>query len=539
MTKALNIFCGIAYLIIVIFAVILVVDFPKWTVDDAYILIRYASNWAQHSELTWNIGENPVEGYTGVILVLIIGLGIKANIEPVLMSQGVGVVSFATAGIFMYLLLKKTNVTRFLRCFTVVLYATVPEFYLHSLGGLETMLFTAAILSTLYFLLVSLKGVTAHRVGYEIALMTSFLFVSLVRPEGVLLAIACLGSLFFIRMRTVSGLAGTMWRASFIYFIPGLSYFFWRWNYYGRFLPNTYYAKKYNGAFIQGDPSIYNRSINHDSVLHFKNFLEANMTSLVVAIVIACLVLIVTAKHHEIRWWKDLGPGLRPAFWSALVFVCLIIGQYCRSVLLMNYSYRFFIPLLPLFLIGTVFVLSRMFRVLREYMWNNPTFKWVMYLVVGACIYVQISKNMARITPQMKYAANYMKLMNDEHIKVGRYIKNNIPPSEWLISYIDAGHIPYFSGLKTVDFGKLNDEVLARKGSEKRAVNYFFSFNPGVAVFTSKRWDKLVPFSREMRKEALEIIHDDRFANYVLVKKYRSDARQNYFQFVYIRKDLV
>src|SRR3954465_2857630 len=40
--------------------------FPRATVDDAFITYRYAENLARHGELTFNVGGNPVEGYTGV-----------------------------------------------------------------------------------------------------------------------------------------------------------------------------------------------------------------------------------------------------------------------------------------------------------------------------------------------------------------------------------------------------------------------------------------------------------------------------------------
>ncbi|MGD1048590.1 MAG: hypothetical protein ABR899_07560, partial [Candidatus Krumholzibacteriaceae bacterium] len=38
---------------------------PRWVVDDSFILFRYADNLANHGELNWNLGEKPVEGYTG------------------------------------------------------------------------------------------------------------------------------------------------------------------------------------------------------------------------------------------------------------------------------------------------------------------------------------------------------------------------------------------------------------------------------------------------------------------------------------------
>jgi hypothetical protein len=66
---ATDAFSDIAFLIrlsAVACLAIMVLLAPKWTVDDAYITYRYAQNLARHGELNWNVGQDPVEGYTGV-----------------------------------------------------------------------------------------------------------------------------------------------------------------------------------------------------------------------------------------------------------------------------------------------------------------------------------------------------------------------------------------------------------------------------------------------------------------------------------------
>ena len=63
---------------------------PKWTIDDAFISYRYAQNLAEHGELTWNPGEDPVEGYTGVALPVILAAGMKVGIEPTTSSKALG-----------------------------------------------------------------------------------------------------------------------------------------------------------------------------------------------------------------------------------------------------------------------------------------------------------------------------------------------------------------------------------------------------------------------------------------------------------------
>lgn len=524
--RILSLLSWALYLAMAVCAVIVFLVFPKWTIDDAYITIRYASNWAHFSELTWNLGENPVEGYTGILLPILLGLGIKANIDPVALGHVLGVGSFAIGGFLVYAFLKQIKVSPILRCIGVALYLTVPELYLHSLGGLETLLFTMLILMTLLVLLINLDGTKNYSTGWEVFLMIVVLLVSLVRPEGVVLAITTIGALCFVRLKSRSNIRATLRQVGFFYIIPGGFYFIWRWNYYGQLLPNTFYAKRSD-------------HFRNSSVEYWKSFVETNMTFLLVGILIVGLVLIETSRNHEERWWRDLSLGIRPTLLAGLIFTGVVITQYCHSKLIMNYSHRFFMPFLPLFFIGWIFVLSRSFRILREFIFASPIVRWITCAALGICLYGQIRANMARLPGEARFAAKYMKLMEDVHIKAGNYIKKNVPASEWMAVYIDAGHIPYLSGLRTIDFGKLNDETLARNNSATDAANYFYSFRPGVAVFTSSRWNELSPGGSDMRNAVYLIIRDDRFLDYVLVKKYRTDARRNYYEFVYFRKDLV
>ena len=63
----------IIYLLTITYSVGVFCIFPKWTVDDAFISFRYAQNLVESGELNWNPGEDPVEGYTGVMLPILAG----------------------------------------------------------------------------------------------------------------------------------------------------------------------------------------------------------------------------------------------------------------------------------------------------------------------------------------------------------------------------------------------------------------------------------------------------------------------------------
>jgi hypothetical protein len=136
---------------------------------------------------------------------------------------------------------------------------------------------------------------------------------------------------------------------------------------------------------------------------------------------------------------------------------------------------------------------------------------------------------------ERQYTSTYKELMEEAHLPIGEYLRNTLSPNDWLVVDADAGVIPYYSKLKTVDFGRLNDEYLARNDhSEKEVVDYFFSRNAAALVLTSER-----RAARSRTRELETILADPRLGNYTLVKIYGSDLRSDYNEMLYVRSDLL
>lgn len=90
------VFCLIVYLIRQLQAI-----WP-FTIDDMYISLRYARHWFLGEGLVWNIGENPVEGYSNFISVLLSYLALKFALNPVVTLKIVGVLSLGLLTRFLY-----------------------------------------------------------------------------------------------------------------------------------------------------------------------------------------------------------------------------------------------------------------------------------------------------------------------------------------------------------------------------------------------------------------------------------------------------
>ncbi len=519
MSKIAKLLLAVALL----YPVIVLIIFPKWTVDDAYITFRYADNLAKHGELNWNIGEDPVEGYTGVALPVILAGFIKLGFSPIVVSQYIGVLSFFLGWLMLWLILRKLKIHELVQSAILLLYGTTPILFTHALSGLETMLFICVIIACIYALLRSILDTENHRRN-NIVLFLLLLLVGLIRPEGVVLAGLFIIAAGYVKYKYYpKELKSFIISFIFFYLLPASAYFIWRVGYYGQFFPNTYYVKSGIG-FQLG---------NLIDILRFvRRFFAAPL--------IAGLLLF----SIETDWfWKKIKEKSFPfldsrmaiAALAGIVFMFIFAAMLARSHLAVNYSTRFYMPFLPMFWIGLAFIFNLGFLTLKNSEAEKPLrYGFVLVLFVIFNLY-QVSFQITKLKDEVRFARDQISMHENQHNLIGKTLKEIIPPSEWLIVYLDAGAIPYFSELKTVDFGGLNDETLAKKRpSPNEAADYFYSFNPGAAVFTSVDSDKL-----DYGNEAGIITGDPRFNNYVLFKKYISPTPYfNYHEFVYLRQDL-
>lgn len=508
----------------ILYSLVVFFIFPKWTADDAYISFRYAENLARHGALTWNVGEDPIEGYTGVAWPVILAAFIKLGFSPMIVSQGIGVISFALGGLFLFLALRRLRVEVLASSLTLLLYATTPILFTHALSGMEAMLFVSSILASLCALIYALAAAEARRDRSEVVLFIALLFTSLARPEGVALA-----ALFIVAVgydRFLSGrkdLRKFALRFLYFYFIPAAIYFYWRVSYYGQLLPNTYYAK----TLATVSPAIL-----ADIARFWRRFFAVPLFA-----VLFLLIAEIDFIWQKLRGNKILPQGkkLLPALAAGILFVGIITAQLGRSHLIANFSHRFYLPFLPFIWLAFGVGLSIGLSVLKNFKADKPLRHKLGVSLIILLIAYQASFQVSKIKEEIRFARDQIAIHENQHNAIGRWLKETVPSGEWLIVYIDAGAVPYFSQLKTVDFGRLNDEFLVRPNlSLVERTDYFYSFNPGALVFTSFSLDRV-----NYGKEAAAITADPRFANYVLARKAPSPLSPPAFhELVFLRKDL-
>ncbi|HSB42657.1 MAG TPA: hypothetical protein VLK28_12555 [Methylomirabilota bacterium] len=233
---------------------------------------------------------------------------------------------------------------------------------------------------------------------------------------------------------------------------------------------------------------------------------------------------------------SDRGPALLVLGLVATSFTGACILQYTRTALEMNFSFRFFAPFLPVLLLGLAIVTSASYcsvagtretKPLRARLLSAGS---VVLLVLQLMVYVRSFRD------ELDYVSRYKRLLESQQVAAGHFVAARLPATEWLMVLYDAGATPYYSRRLTVDFGGLNGpEVvqLQRAGVMRDLIDYFFSFRPGAAVFTSNAPEHVTHWNRLSKA----IVEDERFREYILVRKFSTDGTPKHL-FVYFRSDL-
>lgn len=237
------------FALILIYLLSQVVAVWSFTIDDMYISLRYATNWASGAGLLWNTDSPPVEGYSNFSFVVLGALSILAKKDPVLVLKGAGVVGLLCSGLFVFL------ITRF--WFSLRL-SFIPVVYLFlykgelvwAVSGLETTVYQALLCGSVFFIFYGLgyrfvpnqRGPINNK-SLVAAGLTLFL-AAITRPEAPLFMVVffilmCIDNLLNPEQKNWKGII--LFVTAFgLCFVP---YFLWRWHYYGYFFPNPVYCK--------------------------------------------------------------------------------------------------------------------------------------------------------------------------------------------------------------------------------------------------------------------------------------------------------
>jgi len=443
-------------------------DYREFWLDDSFITLRYARNLALGLGPVFNPGER-VEGYTSFLWMLLCALPFAAL--PDALALGVVKASSLVLGLWVVV-----------RCWSfpgpdgeprrrlgVGLLASQPIFVANFGDGMETALYSALLLEV---------ARAFHRPPSRGAgALTGALVAAAVwtRPETLpLLALLPLLWLLAYRGDPAAARVRRGWLAGFAAagLGPVVLHGVWRFGFYGAWLPNTYHAK------ASGELSA--RVSRAAEVLRSLAFAHPFLRppTLLLGAALACLAVLELPAR--------LRRGTAP---RALCWLGVLGGLVLFRVVFLLWSggetmgvFRFLAPALaPL-----VVLADEGGRVLWR---RGGERRWLRPLLAGACGFALLV-NVVDHRAQADARGGYERGLAEAHTALGRWLRDRYPP-DTLVAVGDAGAVPFFSQLPTLDLWGLNDATIAHLpgefGARPRAIEYALGREPGVVVLLNTR----------------------------------------------------
>ncbi len=428
-----------------------------FAVDDAFISFRYARNWAEGLGPVYNPGEH-VDGYTNFLWVVLLTGTALAKFDVPFIAGWLGT-WFGTLAVALAMwLVRRHPLGQSLAAGAIAALALGLNaiFNRSMVEGLETAQFTFLLLATMARLWVE----TTHPrdrwpLGGLLAAM-----LTLTRPDGALF-IPLVGGWAIWRLWRHGAPRPLIarWTAGFVLtsgVIAG-AWFAWHWAFYGAPLANTFYAKT-------GGPFDIRLARGLDSLDTLWE--SSGSVILLAAAILGCLFL---ARQAE--WWSLVLLGIA----GRVAFHLYSGGSFIGFL-------RFLIPTIPLLAAVAAVCIGALWREARSG-------RRLAMLPAGAMIAVLTvtAMDLPRVTRWYASSRHAMQTLTQGHIALGKHLAVTAQPGA-IIAIQDAGAVPYFSGLVTIDIVGLNDAHIAHLEGDlyqKTDVDYVLNRQPTYIILVS------------------------------------------------------
>lgn len=209
--------------------------------EDAHIMFRYARNLAGGHGLTWNPGEDPVEGATAFLWTVLLAGSERLGSGVTNGAIALSVLALVGAVVVLARLAPRHLEIRPSHGVIAGCLLAVSPLVRHAGTGFSAPLAGLLLLLLTFALARCAWGDPAARSQAAHGVPALGLLLGLLRPEGAAVAVVAIACALALAQR--SERARLARRAVAWFVLPGAVYFAWRWTYFGALLPNTFYAK--------------------------------------------------------------------------------------------------------------------------------------------------------------------------------------------------------------------------------------------------------------------------------------------------------
>ncbi len=435
--------------------------------EDAAILFQFSENFAETGSITYNLHGIRSEGATDFLWMIILAfmnfIGFNTYLASTILSM------FALVGTA-FILYKITSINNIYILYGYILLLIVLPMTTAAIQGFSPLFFGFFIaLASYYFLNTKTRQ-----------LFVSTLFLTLVRPDGIVVTVPLIISYLIINKESM--------RENIIlllkYFIlPGLIYFISRWIYFREFLPLPFYVKSNFDRYLY----IFNEDsldINKYIILKFIPFLILSMVFLI----------------------KDKMPKYSLSLIISLIIVPYIF--YSSMMMSQNIDYR----LQYMLVLGIIIVFSFSLRHVKS----------VLLFIIVLIAFVSQIYSLYPITRDHYY--NLMYVPNNQFTYIAKGLNKITTDAKMAIT--EAGKLPYYSKWEAIDTWGLNTPQFSKKLIQPNDIRLF---NPDLIVinaapdpeeyynFFSKVYEEPIYTKRTWHNQCANIVKGIDKSKYILL----------------------
>jgi len=441
-----------------------------YTMDDAYISLRYASHLARGLGFSWNPGGPPVEGFSNFLWVLWMAAASFVSGDPMAATKllgailGLGVVAqLAREG-------RETLGSGGWGLFPAACLASSPMFAFWSVSGIEAPAAALAVLA----------GWRGLRLGRPVAAGLGFAALALLRPEGLPLAAVGIGGAFLLAGSRAGRRAALA--AGGLVAAAATPYLLWRLARFGSPVANTVAAKwmPFGGlAYFLGD--------------------LVRLEGVHLAFAVGAVAAVLSGRAAVAKAPDAVRDGGGPAgraggagTGGAFVLAGAIVAAQALVLLntrpAMGFYLRLFWPVLPLVLLLSGASLARLAAAIRP--------AWLVTVPAAALAVFPLVRDMAPVrlptapaaAPVRRTAVAVGEILATVHGPLADWVRANHPQAT--VALTDCGLLPWASDASIIDLWGLNDPEIARSGFDPDRV---LARQPDLLVLASRSATEFAP----------------------------------------------
>lgn len=436
-----------AYLVLALFLIPLATAFAWWTFlpnDDTYIFLVYVKNVLSGNGLTYN-GER-VEGFSSVLWTAILTIAGLTRAPLPITAEVLSALFGLGSLLALYQLGRTVGLSPAKALLPPLLTAGTGDCAFYMSSGMETSLFTLLYLCGLQIA----QGKPADQALRSVSLPLFLTLATLTRPEGALLAVVLLAYLGFACQSP-----GAALRCGVTMILLMFPVLLIKQQYYGEWLPNTYYAK------IAG----------LGNLAHGIEYARATAPRYLVVLIPYVALLVYNLANRD---WLTLRLALLPSMMWMMWSVYVVVRGGDTLV-----GARAFVPVIPLFHLSLIALARRIPSRI-----SAPA-----AAIASVALAVGFTMDERVNVVKRSWRAAY-----PVRVQVGRYLHDHFPPDTLVVTNA-AGIIPFYSELPTIDSLGLNNKYIAHYGHRDLSMpfghqigdgDYVMSLHPDVILFGSR-----------------------------------------------------